>query len=494
MEICYKVYAAAKGEENLKKIYCIMQECVKLVADEGCYSSKPIDIDGWLALETGEYSTCRDHLPEDNWGKMINRVGTELSENGVVIIVHCCPESAILDFFLASSASGGTIFCDATNELKRLEEFRRKIVGSYQLGEELFQWFIKEKNTSVPVAEKKNTLGKETSDETDPNEGCICAFFKLFFDNKQIITFGITQRSGSDEEFQDCFYYRARSGSINAGLSIGALFSKLAEERNNIDAVRGLLKDYIDPEKLELLMDASAIIDGYLDLCSCVSRKQVADPFVMLGMKDIPQTADPDDLIQIARRQGLEKYYDDTLEELYYCRNNGSQSFLFSFYDDEDICVETENRANYKKESLKPDDLGNILKAKYKIIDFARDSEHGFDYTSELAEEIVRWAKAKKANLDVSTEMNLVQLLNTLGLTVRIEDNGYGTDVLKLEGEIVCTELPNSFLELIVILTKHIEYDWDCTIEATFEKVQGTVDIEVHDGHLFFKQHKSDKE
>ncbi len=487
METCYKVYAAAKGEENLKKIYSIMQECVKLIADDGCYSSKPINIEGWLALEEGEYCTNRPFSPEDNWDGMLKRVGRELGENGVAIVI------LDIGIHLASLVSGDIIFCDPGHDPKRLDEFKSKLVSSYQLGEALYQWFIQEKDTSVSVAEKKNSRGEGTSDEK-PYAGCICAFFKLFFDNKQIITFNITQRNGIDGEFQDCFYYRTRSGSINSDLSIGALFSKLAEERNNIDAVRGLLKDCVNPEKLELLADASAIIDGYLHLGSCVSRKEVADPFKMLGMKDIPKSADPDDLIQIARQQGLEKYYDDTLEELYYCRSNGSQSFLFSFYDDEDICVVPEYSAYYKKESLKPDDLGNILKAKYKINNVARDIEHDFDYTSELLDEVEKWAKAKKANPDVSAEMNLVQLLNTLGLTARIEDNGYGTEALNLEGEIVCTELPNSFLELIVILTKHIDYDRDYKIEATFEKVQEIVDIEVHDGHLFFIQHKSDEE
>ena len=47
MELSVKVFAIAKGEDNLKKMYKIMQECVPVVEEEGYYLSKK-NPNSWL--------------------------------------------------------------------------------------------------------------------------------------------------------------------------------------------------------------------------------------------------------------------------------------------------------------------------------------------------------------------------------------------------------------------------------------------------------------
>ena len=67
MELSVKVFAIAKGEDNLKKMYKIMQESVPVIEEEGYYLSKKTQIAGWVELEEREY----DVWDRDDWDSML---------------------------------------------------------------------------------------------------------------------------------------------------------------------------------------------------------------------------------------------------------------------------------------------------------------------------------------------------------------------------------------------------------------------------------------
>ena len=73
MELTAKVYAAAKSEVLLKKLYSIMQECVPVIKQEGFYFSRNSEIDGWVELEEKEF----DVWDRGHWDTMLERCGKE---------------------------------------------------------------------------------------------------------------------------------------------------------------------------------------------------------------------------------------------------------------------------------------------------------------------------------------------------------------------------------------------------------------------------------
>ena len=143
MEIIGKVYAVANGEEVLKKLYSIMQECVPVILEEGYYISRNSEIDGWLELEEKEY----DVWDRDDWDAMLERCGEEVGEDGAVIVVFSSPDSDTYEETTSSTASGSIICCntemDWDNLDSRLDEFKDLFVDSYKHGEALYKWFAK---------------------------------------------------------------------------------------------------------------------------------------------------------------------------------------------------------------------------------------------------------------------------------------------------------------------------------------------------------------
>lgn len=148
-----KVYAIAKGEDNLKKLYSIMQECVPVIKSEGYYFSKKTDIDGWVELAEREY----DVWDIEDWEPMLERCGEELGEDGAVIVVYSSPDSDTFEQHTSTTASGEVIFCnteydfsDFENFDNRLNEFKEQFVKAYSLGESLYEWFEKKNDYSLP--------------------------------------------------------------------------------------------------------------------------------------------------------------------------------------------------------------------------------------------------------------------------------------------------------------------------------------------------------
>lgn len=143
MELTAKVYAAAKSEVLLKKLYSIMQECVPVIKQEGFYFSRNSEIDGWVELEEKEF----DVWDRGHWDTMLERCGKEGTENGVVIVVFSSPDSDTYEETLSSTASGNVICCntelDWDNLDSRFDEFKDQFISSYKQGEELYAWFEK---------------------------------------------------------------------------------------------------------------------------------------------------------------------------------------------------------------------------------------------------------------------------------------------------------------------------------------------------------------
>lgn len=153
MELSVKVFAIAKGEDNLKKMYNIMQECVPAIEEEGFYLSKKTQIDGWVELEEREY----DVWDRDDWDYMLEQCGEEMGEDGAVILVFSSPDSDDFDQHAATTASGGTIVCDTEYDFSdydnfdsRLDDFKEQFIGAYKQGEELYKWFEKKNEFSIP--------------------------------------------------------------------------------------------------------------------------------------------------------------------------------------------------------------------------------------------------------------------------------------------------------------------------------------------------------
>lgn len=143
MEIVAKVYVIANGEEFLKKLYSIMQECVPVIKDEAYYISRNTEIDGWIELEEKEY----DVWERDDWDAMLEKCGEEVNENGAVIVVFSSPDSDTYEETASSTASGSVICCntemDWENLDSRLDEFKDQFEKSYKHGKELYKWFEK---------------------------------------------------------------------------------------------------------------------------------------------------------------------------------------------------------------------------------------------------------------------------------------------------------------------------------------------------------------
>ncbi len=153
MELSVKVFAIANGEDNLKKMYKIMQECVPVIDEEGYYLSKKTKVAGWVELVEREY----DVWDRDDWDSMLEQCSEEMGEDGAVILVFSSPDSDTFDQHAATTASGDTIFCDTEYDYSdfenldsRLDEFKEQFIGAYKQGEELYKWFEEKNEFSIP--------------------------------------------------------------------------------------------------------------------------------------------------------------------------------------------------------------------------------------------------------------------------------------------------------------------------------------------------------
>lgn len=149
MEVSAKVFAIAKNEETLKKIYEIMKEHVPVIAEEDYYVCKPAGIDDLVQLDIREYDTCRfEESDPDNWEEMLRECGSEVGEDGAVIVVFRSPDSDTFEQHTTSTASGDVLFCDTEFDFsdfaaygQRMDDFKDQFTATYKSGEKYFQWY-----------------------------------------------------------------------------------------------------------------------------------------------------------------------------------------------------------------------------------------------------------------------------------------------------------------------------------------------------------------
>ena len=139
-----KVYAIAKDEDTLQRMYSIMQEELSSVRKNGHYSCNASGMEDWVKLDLKEFTTSKYlELDDgyDRWNKMLEKCGDEFGESAVVFVVYNYPASEGYYEYASTVPYADTIYSWGYDRDEVLEEFKEGIFEEYDQGKKLYRWF-----------------------------------------------------------------------------------------------------------------------------------------------------------------------------------------------------------------------------------------------------------------------------------------------------------------------------------------------------------------